>query len=340
MKLHLVVLLALLVNQAFAQAASARPEAPTPDGSAVTGASSKPVAPGAPVITVDGVCRTPSAKGSECKTVITRGEFERLITVLSRPRNGQAQKSIPPEAKRELAIQYSRLMLFADLAEKEGLQNTPEGRELIHFLRLQAMTEELARSLQQKAAPTPEEVRRYYDHNPERYTQWELQRIVVPRSANSENQPNKEELKKLAEDLRQRASQGSDFEVLQKEAYEKTGMEHEPGVKLVLVPGTSLPEAHSAVYRLKPGELSSIIEDPAGFYIYKLDASTLTPFDRNKAEIQELLAGQKAQETIRQLVESNKVHLNSNYFEPAYPKVEPKTTSVLPAGGAERAQTH
>jgi hypothetical protein len=102
------------------------------------------------------------------------------MSVLSRQRNGQAQQSIPPEAKRQLAIQYSRLLLFDDLAEKQGLQDTAEAKELIHLLRLQAMTEELGRSIQQKSAPTSAEIQSYYDHNPDRYTEWNLQRVVVP----------------------------------------------------------------------------------------------------------------------------------------------------------------
>jgi parvulin-like peptidyl-prolyl isomerase len=334
MKLHFVVLLALLVSQGFAQAAA--PQSNPPVSSEPAAASSKPVAPDAAVISVAGICRTPSAKG-ECQTVITRTEFEKLMSLLSRQRNGQAPESVPLEAKRQLAIQYSRLLLFGDLAEKQGLQNTPEGKELIHFLRLQALTEELARTLQQKSAPTPEEARSFYDHNPERYTEWHLQRVVVPLSAGAESQ-QKAELKKLAEDFRQRASAGGDFDVLQKQAFEKTGIKNPPQAKLVLMPGTPLPEAQSAVYRLKPGELSPVIEDSNGFYIYKLDSSRLTPFEQNKAEIQEFLAGQKAQQAIQRLLESNTVTLNSDYFEPVRQNAAPKTSSLQPAGSVAQAK--
>jgi parvulin-like peptidyl-prolyl isomerase len=337
MKLHFVVLLALLVSQGFAQAAPQQQSKPLVSSESAAGAaSSKPVAPDAPVISVAGICQKPSAKG-ECQTVITRAEFEKLMSLLSRQRNGQAQESVPPEAKRQLAVQYSRLLLFGNLAEKQGLQNTPEGKELIHFLRLQALTEELARTLQQKSAPTPEEARSFYDHNPERYTEWHLQRIVVPLSAGAGNQ-QKAELKKLAEDFRQRASAGGDFDALQEQAFQKAGIKNPPRAKLVLMPNTPLPEAHAAVYKLKPGELSPVIEDSDGFYIYKLDSSRLTPFEQNKAGIQSFLAGKKAQQAIQRVLESNKVTLNSKYFEPVQQNSAPKASSLQPADGAAQAE--
>ena len=329
MKLHFVVLLALLASQGFAQAAPVQNES-----GAAAAANSKPVAPGHAVITVDGVCKAPDAKTGECKTVITRTEFERLVAVLSR--NGQDQQAIPPQAKRQLAIQYSRLMLFADLAEKEGLQNSPEGEELIRFVRLQALTEELARTLQQKAVTTSEEVKNYYDHNLDRYTEWNLQRIVVPLST-VESQAKQEELKQLAEEFRKRASNGANFDALQNEAFEKAGIKDPPSAKLVLKPGASLPETHSVVYRLKPGEMSNVIEDRTGFYIYKLESSNVVPLDQNKAAIEGLLAGQKAQEAIRKLTESNKVHLNSNYFESEHQDFAPTTSSARPMGDATQA---
>ena len=82
MKLHFVVLLALLVSQGFAQAAPPQSKPLVSSESAAGTASSKPVAPDAPVISVAGICHTPGAKG-ECQTVITRAEFEKLVSLLS-----------------------------------------------------------------------------------------------------------------------------------------------------------------------------------------------------------------------------------------------------------------
>lgn len=337
MKAYVAALLPMLAAFGFAQTASAQKIAPTLAASttkAAAGPSSSPVSPDAAVITLEGLCNTPSAETDKCKTVITRAEFETLMAVLSRQRNGQAQKAIPPEAKRELAIQYSRLLVFADQAEKQGLQDTPDGKELIRFVRLQALTEQMARALQQKAEPTPEEIKSYYEHNPERYTEWNLQRIVIPLSHKAEDQA-----KKVANDLRLRASAGGEFDALEKEAYAKVGMPNPPTAKLRLMPGTSLPEAHSAVYRLKPGEVSPVIEDSTGFYIYKLDSSSLVPLDRNETEIHELLVAQKTRQAAEKLIGSSTPTLNPEYFEPV--AQHPALIAPPPkrAGGASTPET-
>ncbi len=334
MKLHFVLLLSLFVGQVLAQAVPAQPPTPAPDTPVVADAGAQPLTPETAVITVEGACKSLNAAPGECKTVITRAEFERLMTVLSRFRNGQAQQAIPADAKRQLAIQYSRLLLFASLAEKEGLQSTLDGKELIHFLWLQAMTEELARSIQEKAAPTAQQVQDYYDGHQDRFTEWDFQRIVVPLTAATKGQRS-EELKNLAAALQQRASKGDDFDVLQKEAYEKAGVKDRPGTKLVLKPGALLPEGHSAAYRLKPGGVSAVIDDPAGFVIYKLDSRSVLPLDQTKAQIEELVAGEKAQQTIQKLLQSNKVTLNSDYFEAPHQNAGPKTSAVQsPVGPA------
>jgi parvulin-like peptidyl-prolyl isomerase len=344
MKLHFVALPVLLISQVFAQEASSphQTHATAATATPVAGAAPKIVAPDGPVISVGGVCKSPSVKTGDCKTVITRSEFERLMEVLSRQHDAQAQQSIPPEAKRQLALQYSRLLLFADLAEKQGLQNTPDGKVLINFLRLQAMTEELARSIQQKSLPTPAEINDYYEHHRDQYSQWDLQRIVVPSTPKAEGHVDQEQLKKVAENLYERASHGGDFDALQKEAFEKTGTQNPPKAEVVLTPGASIPEAHAAVYRLKPGEVSRLIEDPTGFYIYKLNSSTVVPLEQNKAAIQDLLSRERAQEAIQKLIESNKITLNSDYFELAPAKDEQQTSSVRPVGGvtAARVDTH
>jgi hypothetical protein len=332
----------MLAAFGLAQTASAQKIAPTLAASttkAAAGPSPSAVSPDAAVITLEGLCNAPHGETAECKTVITRAEFETLMTVLSRQRNGQAQKAIPPEAKRELAIQYSRLLVFADQAEKQGLQDTPDGKELIRFVRLQALTEQMARAMQQKAEPTSEEIKSYYEHNQERYTEWNLQRIVIPRSHKAEDQAKKESLKKLADDLRLRASTGGEFDALEKEAYARIGMPNPPTAKLVLMPGTSLPEAHSAVYRLKPGEVSPVIEDSTGFFIYKLDSSSLVPLDRNETEIHELLVAQKTRQAAEKLIGSSTPTLNPEYFEPVAQHPASNTPSPKRAGGASTPET-
>lgn len=318
MKLYLAVALSLLITQGFAQTQPKRQQTAVADKPAAAEVRAEPIAADAAVLTVQGVCKAAEKNSSDCKTVVTRAEFERLMAVLSRRRSEEGQDSIPAEAKRQLAIQYSRLLLYSDLAERQGLQNTAEGAELIRFARLQAMAEELARSLQQRAVISPGEVQDFYERHPERFTEWILQRVIVPANPRPGGQADKDERKKFAESLRQRASRGAAFDLLQKEASAKAGVNSLPEVKLVLTPGASLPEALTAVSQLKAGELSTVIEDSSGFSFYKVDSVRQVPFAQKKAEIQDLVAGEKAEQALQKVGDSATFSLNPYYFNPAH----------------------
>jgi hypothetical protein len=309
MKLSLAVLLLALAVSGFAQAAPPTAAAPPADRPAS-------VAPDAAVITIQGVCPAPPTDSADCRTVVTRTEFERLMTVLSRLRSSEAQQTIPLEARRQLAAQYSRLLVYADLAEHEGLANSPEGRELIRFARLQAMTEELARSLRQKATPAATEVQEFYDRHPERFTEYELERVILPVNPRP-GAPGREALRPVGEDLRRRAAAGEAFPALQKEAFDRAGIMNPPDVKLLVAAGVSLPEPHASVLRLSPGQISPVIEDSTGFYFYKLDSARRVPLAEKQAEVRELVAGQQADEALQKLGESATFTLNPYYFNPA-----------------------
>jgi hypothetical protein len=333
MKITFGILTLLIASQAVSQTATAPPSPPASQPSVAADVSPAPVTQDGAVITVNGACPLNKSKDSSCQTVVTRAEFERLMAVLSRQRNGESLRSIPPDAKRQLAVQYSQLLLFAALAEQQGLQDTPEAKELVDFLHLQAMSEELSRSMLRKSAPTEVEVRNYYDQHREDYTRFDLERISLPLREKVSAQPGSKERTKLADDLRERALHGESFAALQNEAFAKLGMKNPPKIEMVVMPGSTVPQAHAAIYRLKPGDVSPVIEDASGIYIYKLKSREAAPLSQSHASIQQLLSEQKAQEALQKLIETNKITLNSSYFEPAHELAAHKSSvQSVPSG--------
>ena len=220
------------------------------------------------------------------------------------------------------------LSFFAAEAQKEGLLDRPEARELLHFARLQVAEHEMQRELQRKAQPTPEEIQNFYNTNPQRFTELTLDRILVPLRKANEGLADTAE-NKLAEDLRQRAMAGTDFKTLQKEAYDKTGLQN-PLETRVTVRAWTLPSSHQSLLQLKPGELSPVIQDPLGLYIYKLISRHPIPLDAVKQEIQNTLIALRKQQEIKEFTRSMNITLNPEYFGPppairAQPKPVPVT---------------
>ena len=372
----------LLAATAWGQAA---PAGPPPNAPATAPDTSASVPADAPVITVVGVCpapakaaapKTATAKtgtaatktaAADCKTVITRAEFEKLASGVA--------PNITPQLKRQLAGVLPRLIAMSAVAQKRGLDKTPQYVETVKFAKMQILTNELQKSIQAEAAKVPEsDVADFYKKNPEAYDQYNLDRLFIPRfkqpppepegdkeeKLTDDQQKAKEEQEKartakseaemtsLAEALQKRAAAGEDFVQLQKEAFDAAGMKIEtPSVNVPKVRRTGLPPGHSAVFDLKAGEISALISDTGGHYVYKVKEKVELPLAEVKEEIHAALQNQRMKDAMEKYQSSYHTDTNEAYFGPAPPQgmppnphsaVRPHAMTPPPSGGQPPAQ--
>lgn len=283
------------------------------------------VAENAPVITIDGVCNSKTSD-TDCKTVITRAQFDQLLAILgSRASSSPAQLS--PAVKRNMADQYSRLLILANAAEKAGTANTPTAEILLKFARMQALAQAYSIELQQKLQPTDAEIKTYYDANASKLEEATVERIFVPKALGaSGNKPDEAAVKAAAEKIRTRAVAGEAFDALQKEALGGRNVPAASNTKLVIQKGT-LPVTQQSVFDLKPGEVSQVFLEPAGYFIFKLDSKGTTPIEQVKGEIQQRLLQEKMQAALESALKSATPSLNEAYFGAApTPQTAPSLT--------------
>jgi hypothetical protein len=339
------------------------------------------VADSAAVLTIDGVCppqpkpaatagaaAKPAAKkpASDCKTVITKAQFEKLASALA--------PSVTPQLRRQLEGVLPRFIAMSEAAKKQGLDKSPEFAEAVKFARMQILTNELQRKIQADAAKVPDaEIESYYQKNPEAYEQFNLERLFVPRNKQLEVAPREDEDKdknltdeqkeeqkktkeaaekakseageqemtKLADTLRARAAAGEDFATLQKEAFEAAGMKiSSPTVSLTKVRRTGLPQAHAAVFDLKAGAVSQVINDSGGHYIYKVVTEEQLTLDQVKEEIHTTLQNQRLRDMMEKVNGSFHVEANEAFFGPATPTPGPRgpmgNPHMAPSGAGAR----
>jgi hypothetical protein len=174
-----------------AQAPAAGNAAPAPE-----------VAPTTPVLTIKGVCpatapkakpaapgtkspaaaKEPAKSSANCETVITRAEFEKMARGIA--------PTMTPQLKRQLASVYPRLLVMSQEAEKHGLQNSPQYKETMKFARMQILTNELQRSIQEEADKVPQQdITDFYEKHPEAYEQYSLERLFVPSTKQAAERP-------------------------------------------------------------------------------------------------------------------------------------------------------
>ena len=291
-------------------------------------ASAAQVSPDAPVITVNGLCdkkenspesskdAKPTAT-SECKTVVTRAQFEKLIEALNPQMSGPVRK--------QLAEAYPRLLVFANKARELGLDKEPEFHEMMRFADMQLLTQRLTRHMQESAGNISDaDAENYYKENTSRFQRAELLRVFVPKqkqlgagggTAAENKAADDAAMKAVAEKLQASAVAGKDFQQLQKEAFEAAGItSNAPKVDLGKLSPGSLPVDQKKVFDLGAGQVSELITDGSGYYIYKVISKETVPLNQARAEINRAIQSQRMQESTDALTKSIKAELNQEYF--------------------------
>jgi parvulin-like peptidyl-prolyl cis-trans isomerase-like protein len=298
-------------------------------------------------------------KPGECE--ITRARFEKLTKALQ-----QGPTPLNAQQKRTLANQLPSVIAMSEAAKKKGLDKTESYTETLKFVKMRILAQRMQDEVREEADKVPEaEIAKYYKENPEAYQQFSLDRLFIPKNKQpsaedkeeakeeskdagkltEEQQKAKEEADKakqekgeqeltaLADSLRARAAAGEDFVKLQKEAFEAAGTKVEsPTVNLPKVRRTGLPPAHNAVFELKAGEVSTVITDNGGHYIYKVVSEEVLPLDQVKEEIHNKLKGERLKEMMDKYTSSYQTVTNEAYFGPAPPPGPARRPRMPPPG--------
>ena len=285
----------------------------------------------AAVITLPGVCSGPTTDKASCKTVVTKQEFEKLINAVA--------PNVPPAARRQLATRYATGLAMAAEAEKMGLDKGPNFEEMMKISRVQVLAQELQKSVQDKASQVSDkDIEDYYNNDKTAFEEASVNRLFIPRAkqlepakegtSEADVQKRQEEgqaaMKTEAEALQKRAAAGEDFDKLQKEAFESAGMKAAaPQTTMPKVRRNTLPATHASVFDLKTGDVSPLLSDASGYFVYKMGTKTTIPVSEAKDEIKNTLRAQKIQDEMQRIQAESTPTLNDEYFGPQSAAGEP-----------------
>lgn len=316
--------------------------------SAAQAVTESPVAPDAAVITIHGLCgyvhlpgSAPDAAGSQatggpsdassasttpnasCETVVTREQFENLIHAIS-PKGD-------PQMARAFARDYPETLMFARRAIETGLDKDPAIHALLQYRYQQALYSIFKSYVKQKANQMSDaDLEKFYNANRARYEEFGLVRIHVPNARQHHPVPgaavqpkvdiaaDEEAMKALAVKIRAEAVAGGDFERLQARAYKLAGMADDPpdpdlGDKWTR--DTFPQEYQSAVFGLRPGQVSEPIHNSSGWHIIKVVSRRTIPWSEARETTLQMIVGDEANSTRRAI----KTDLNDQYFVSAVP---------------------
>jgi predicted outer membrane protein len=291
---------------------------------ALTATPTAAVAPTDPVITINGVCEHPAGQKptADCKTVITRAQFEAMVQAI--------QPSLPPDARREFAQKYVEALVADQKARELGIDHGEKYDERMRIARMQALSQELnAVIYKQNSQVSDQQIADYYRQNPDRFTEAELTRLLIPGIQQLPTPPQKlseadekkreqdsEELMKAeAEKLRARAAAGEDFDKLEAEALLFAGItENPPPTKEGKLRGENLPAVQQSVMELKTGAVSELLPDTRGYAVYKVGEKRQLTLEEVREDIRKYLVDKQRQEAMDAILKSATPHLDPVYF--------------------------
>jgi hypothetical protein len=297
----LMLLSALLGHDASAQGQGARHATP-------------PLGPGDAVITVHGFCVDEVLSPSRpCDTVITRAQFDKLADAL--------QPDMPRPLRLKVASAYVHMMRMAAAAEKRGLDKSADFDERLRYARLQLLSQDLTRVLQEEAENVSDaEVADYYDKHRRVFERATLERIFVPgsgRALDGSTAHDGADLTELAPALRARAVAGESPERLQVEALKAAGQAvPDLHTKMENVLRDSLPPSHEGVMDLRAGDVSEVLSDPGGgHFIYKMVSKDTPSLGSVAPELRKLISSQRYRDSLKGF--EGDVVFNDAYFDPS-----------------------
>lgn len=298
------------------------------------------VAPDAPVITINGVCdKSGPAAASDCKTVITRAEFEKLINSI--------QPNLPKAQRQQVAKSYVNILVLADKAKQLGLDHGPQFDEQMYLMRLQVLANLGRQQIQKDVTKVSDsEINDYYRQHSADFKTVSYDKIFVPKQKQSDtadqkpNDPDAQkkreaEMKDEADKLRARAAAGEDFAKLQQEAYDFADMKLKASNTHVdKVKKTALPATDASIFELKKGDVSQVFNDPQGLMIYKVEDFQDAPLADVREEVARAVQTQKLKQVsdALQKTESTDTTYDRSYFAvPAPPTLRNPGETPAPA---------
>jgi peptidyl-prolyl cis-trans isomerase C len=244
----------------------------------------------------------PFAAADEINPVVGKvGDFTMRETDLERiiatqPPQVQKQLQEKPELKTQLVRDILLKRAIAVKARKDGLDRKPELREQLAYLIDDFLAREyLTKIVLADLKVSDDEVKKYYQEHQKDFQLTETVRarhIFFPAGSKAAD-GEKAKARAKAEVALARLKKGEDFIKLATELSEDADTAKKGGDLGTITPGkTNSEEFEKAVFSLKSGEISGVVETPFGFHIIKADEkidNRLATFDESRAYIEALL---------------------------------------------------
>ncbi len=270
--------------------------------------------------------RVPALMGLPPETVVatvdgfkvTAAQLQVILRALSPAQQEEALK-----APQVFLGQFGLMRKLSEQAEKEGLDQKTPTREQMAYNRMLALAQAKLSEGEAGISVTPQDVKDFYEGNRDLFTTARVRVIYIPFSSAPGTAGKKvlseKEARAKADKLYAELAAGADFIKMVKEHSEDATSASKDGDFGTLRRSDQLPEeVKSAVFALKPGQVSKPVHQPNGFYLFRADEVSTEPLEKVSDRVINDLRNSRFNQWVESVQKSVQVKIESTAaFAPA-----------------------
>ena len=226
--------------------------------------------------------------------------------------------ALPPDAQKMALMdrhsfvqQWALMRKLAKMAEQDGIDQESPTKEVLEYNRFFVLMNAKLNKQLIVTEVQPNEIVNYYNDRKEDYKEVHLRAIYVSFGKKLTEDQAKVKAEKLLAQIRG----GADFVKLAKENSDDETSRAKDGDFLTLHPGDNVPDAlRNTVFKLKQGEVSDLVRQPGGFYIFRADEVSYRPLSQVREAIFSAVKEQHYKEWLDQTNKGVKVQYTSPTF--------------------------
>lgn len=235
----------------------------------------------------------------------------------------------------EIKKQFGEFKVVADLARKEKLDQDDATKLQMLIDRSQILRNAYLSELEKNADKlvSDAEVEQYYNDHKDEFEEVRVRHILIGTQAPPGGDPSKalskDEARKKAQAVLDRARKGEDFVKLVAENSDDPGSKSKGGEYEFSRKSGMVPAFEDASFKLKPGEISDLVETEFGFHIIKLEErrpGQITD-QKTRQKIIDKMKQDKIEARVNEIAQASSVEVPEDFDATPKPVEPPPMTS-------------
>lgn len=249
---------------------------------------------------------------------ITKAQFDMILSTIPPQQQATAQT---PKGRRDIADKLAEILILAQEAKAEKLDQTPKIQTQIMLSTSQLLANVMYRDLGENAKPDDAAMHAYYEAHKNEWEEVKARHILIrfqgskmPLADGKKDLTEAEALAKVTE-LRAKIAAGADFAAVAKESSDDTGSGANGGDLGSFARGQMVPEFDKEAFLLPVGQMSQPVKSPFGYHLIKVESHSTKPFEEVKSTIVKRMPDEMAKKSLNDLKAKRPAVYNDAYFK-------------------------